>query len=407
MYDKRLARAILGKLDEVFPNHPHLYQLQAALPEFKDVPTEAWYGAVEALKRARQIDGNFLNLSSGAVADLIITDPGRRALQESALGELTKPDGGKSMNLAPREKNLLFAIVDAHTSGHGSRFTFTRSHSGSALYYQGHGSIRVDADDNDLALLERRRLVMIFSKGSGPLIAITSQLTQLGIETATTLRSHALPSEERPLSAPTTDGISERPLSLQPSWKDLQAEFLQYAAGHAELAAVWSWSYPAATIAAAVAAALAQGPDANPYEVLRQMYEDPNVSARPPAPKGQWTLEGGSPLSQNLFRVIAGRAASRLPNPSDAEPWRLWLDGMGAEGYGPAMPARSKSGQILRPYPQGFADRHMFRTLAGRSSHAQSSRIGDTGSRGTCTVGGNSFSGKRGGCDGRPSKTTA
>jgi hypothetical protein len=263
------------------------------------------------------------------------------------------------MNLAPREKNLLFAIVDAHTSGHGSRFTFTRSHSGSALYYQGHGSIRVDADDNDLALLERRRLVMIFSKGSGPLIAITSQLTQLGIETATTLRSHALPSEERPLSAPTTDGISERPLSLQPSWKDLQAEFLQYAAGHAELAAVWSWSYPAATIAAAVAAALAQGPDANPYEVLRQMYEDPNVSARPPAPKGQWTLEGGSPLSQNLFRVIAGRAASRLPNPSDAEPWRLWLDGMGAEGYGPAMPARSKSGQILRPYPQGFADRHI------------------------------------------------
>jgi hypothetical protein len=69
MYDKRLARAILGKLDEVFPNHPHLYQLQAALPEFKDVPTEAWYGAVEALKRARQIDGNFLNLSSGAVAE--------------------------------------------------------------------------------------------------------------------------------------------------------------------------------------------------------------------------------------------------------------------------------------------------------------------------------------------------
>jgi hypothetical protein len=131
----------------------------------------------------------------------------------------------------------------------------------------------------------------------------------------------------RESSPPTSRGNA----ALQPSWNDLQAEFLQYAAEHAELAAVWRWIYPEGTFPMAVAIALSWGPDADPYDVLRQMYEDPNVSARPPAPKGQWTLEGGSPLSQDLFRVIAGRAASRLPNPSDAEPWRLWLDGLRAE----------------------------------------------------------------------------
>jgi hypothetical protein len=32
---------------------------------------------------------------------------------------------------------------------------------------------------------------------------------------------------------------------------------------------------------------------------------------------------------------------------------------MRAEGYAPEMPARSKSGQILGPYPHGFEDRHI------------------------------------------------
>ena len=102
-----------------------------------------------------------------------------------------------------------------------------------------------------------------------------------------------------------------------------------------------------------------RAPDVDPNDVLRRMYHHPDVSARPPAPKGQWTLEGGSPSSPDLFRVIAGRAASRLLNPSDAEPWRLWLDGMRAEGYAPEMPARSKSGQILGRYSLGFEDRHI------------------------------------------------
>jgi hypothetical protein len=207
--------------------------------------------------------------------------------------------------------------VDAHTSGYGSRFTFTRSQSGSALHYQGHGSIRVDADDNDLALLGRRRLVVILSKGSGGLIAIASQLTQFGIEMATTMRGPAIPPEEPPLSATSTRGISERPVSQLPSWLDLQTEFLKYAAEHAKLAAVWRWIYHESAILAAVAIASSR-PDADPNDVLRQMYREPDVSARPPAPKGQWTFEGGSPLSQDLFRVIAGRAADRLPNRSDA-----------------------------------------------------------------------------------------
>ena len=159
----------------------------------------------------------------------------------------------------------------------------------------------------------------------------------------------------RESSPPTPRGTA----ASQPSWKDLQSEFLQYAAEHAELSAVWRWMYTEHTIATAVSIAVSQGPDVDPNDVLRRMYRHPDVSARPPAPKGQWTLEGGSPLSQDLFRVIAGRASSRLPNPSDAEPWRLWLDGLRAEGYAPELPARSKSGQILGRYPQGFEDRHI------------------------------------------------
>lgn len=125
-----------------------------------------------------------------------------------------------------------------------------------------------------------------------------------------------------------------------PTWKDLQTDFLQYAVEHADLRAVWRW-----------------------------MYEDPDESAEPPAPKGQWALEGGSPGSQHLFRVIAGRAATRLSNPSDAEPWRLWLDRMRTEGYARDLPPRRVSmqhirnlaalGQIGRPLPPGFKNQQI------------------------------------------------
>ena len=143
------------------------------------------------------------------------------------------------------------------------------------------------------------------------------------------------------------------------SWRDHQAEFLRYAGEHSELAAVWRWTYLTATLATAVALAVAEGEEVEPPDILRRMYQSPDESVRPPAPTGQWRLEGGSPTAQDLFRVISGRAAGRLPNPSNAEPWRLWLDSMRAEGYARVMPALGKSGQVLGSYPQGFEDRHI------------------------------------------------
>jgi hypothetical protein len=162
-------------------------------------------------------------------------------------------------------------------------------------------------------------------------------------------------------------GITAGAMTALPSWKELQSEFLQYAAEHDELSAVWRWVYPARTLAAAIAGALAEGEGVDPMDVLTRMYQHPDVSARPPAPTGQWNLEGRLPASQDLFRVTAARAAGRLPNPSDAEPWRLWLDHMRAEGYTPEMAARSKLGQTLGPYPHGFEDRqieHLFKVSA-------------------------------------------
>jgi hypothetical protein len=157
--------------------------------------------------------------------------------------------------------------------------------------------------------------------------------------------------------------------AIQPSWKDLQAEFLQYAAEHAGLSAVWIWMYPERTHLAALAKAISMGEGVEPADVLKRMYEQPDISGRPPAPKVQWRLEGGSPAAQDLFRVIAGRAAGRLPNPSSAEPWRLWLDSLRAEGYAPEIPARrvfaqgvttyGASGEIFGSYPEGFEDRHI------------------------------------------------
>ena len=146
--------------------------------------------------------------------------------------------------------------------------------------------------------------------------------------------------------------------ATQASWTDLQAEFMRYAAEHSDLSAVWRWMYPAAVMHEAIATAVSVGPDFAPYEALRQMYQRPDLSARPPAPKGQWTLEGGSPLSQDLFRVIAGngRPAAKFPDLSGEEPWRLWLDSMRAEGYATEIPAVGKTGELLGRYPRRFED---------------------------------------------------
>ena len=90
---------------------------------------------------------------------------------------------------------------------------------------------------------------------------------------------------------------------------------MRYAAEHSDLSAVWRWMYPALVMQDAVATALSIGPDFTPYEALRRMYRRSDPSTRPPAPKSQWTLEGGSPLSQDLFRVVAGRRPGNSRTP--------------------------------------------------------------------------------------------
>lgn len=158
---------------------------------------------------------------------------------------------------------------------------------------------------------------------------------------------------------PTHAGVAEGSMASLPSWNELQSEFLRYADEHSALAAVWRWMYSEATANLACALALAEGPPSNTSNVLRRMYQHPDASERPPAPTVQWTVEGDSPASQDLFRVIAARASVQLPTTPGAEPWRHWLDRMREEGYASEMPARNKSGEDLGRYPTGFEDQHI------------------------------------------------
>ena len=49
MYDTRLARSILERLEEAFPQTLHLRDLKAALPDFGGAPTRDWLLAIQAL----------------------------------------------------------------------------------------------------------------------------------------------------------------------------------------------------------------------------------------------------------------------------------------------------------------------------------------------------------------------
>jgi hypothetical protein len=124
----------------------------------------------------------------------------------------------------------------------------------------------------------------------------------------------ALIERECPTSGSGTKDATADP----PSWKSLQAEFLQYAVEHADLSAVWMWVYTHADQAA----------------------------GQPP--QGKWTFRGGSPSSQHLFRAIAGRAAGLLTNSSGAEPWRRWLDLMRKEGYARKIALTRVSGREFK-----------------------------------------------------------
>jgi hypothetical protein len=85
MYDTRLARSILEKLEEAFPQKVSLPQLRAALPDFERASDQDWLLAIQALSLDGKLDGKFLNngTSLAAAAALYITERGRLQLRES------------------------------------------------------------------------------------------------------------------------------------------------------------------------------------------------------------------------------------------------------------------------------------------------------------------------------------
>jgi hypothetical protein len=63
------------------------------------------------------------------------------------------------MNFTSQQKDLLFAIVDAHLSGDGAPFIFVQSHSGRGLCYPRGRSIPISADEVDFRQLAQERLI--------------------------------------------------------------------------------------------------------------------------------------------------------------------------------------------------------------------------------------------------------
>jgi hypothetical protein len=87
-----------------------------------------------------------------------------------------------SMNITSQQKDLLFAIVDAHISG-GEPFNFVRNVSEGFLVYERGPSIKVHANEGDFHQLAGERLVtLVFEPHLG------GKPTQLGIDTAASLR---------------------------------------------------------------------------------------------------------------------------------------------------------------------------------------------------------------------------
>src|SRR5260370_22916744 len=98
MYDKKLARRILESLEEAFPRKLHLNELQAVLPEYKDLPSQEWLLALEALRMEGKLTGKFLpgKTQPVAAALLHITERGRLKLKE-----LTEPIVAEFTDAAP------------------------------------------------------------------------------------------------------------------------------------------------------------------------------------------------------------------------------------------------------------------------------------------------------------------
>jgi diguanylate cyclase (GGDEF)-like protein len=102
MYDKKLAKSILEKLDEMFPQRAQLDELRQALPGF-DLPEQEWLSAADALIKLRHADGRVLRTGIGdvpaMVANLEITDLGRQELRAST--QVDSEESGDLDDLLP------------------------------------------------------------------------------------------------------------------------------------------------------------------------------------------------------------------------------------------------------------------------------------------------------------------
>jgi hypothetical protein len=95
MYDKKLARSILERLEQAFPERPHLHDLKVALSDFEAVPAQDWLLAIQALRLDGKLDGVFLpdGTSIADAAALYITERGRLQLREPEVVRMETKSG--------------------------------------------------------------------------------------------------------------------------------------------------------------------------------------------------------------------------------------------------------------------------------------------------------------------------
>jgi hypothetical protein len=105
-------------------------------------------------------------------------------------GTLVNRSGVSTMNITPQQKDLLIAIVKADQSGDGSPFIFVQHRSGRGLCYEDGRTVPVAADESDFVQLQRENLLTWVRVQGG----LRGKPTQLGIETAASLRNKPAPS---------------------------------------------------------------------------------------------------------------------------------------------------------------------------------------------------------------------
>jgi len=100
MYNTRLARRILEKLEEAFPRRIDLNGLQAMLPTYQGLAGSEWLLSLQALADEGALSGKFLRKGTfiDAAAGLYITERGRARLKENADGELRDSSDASAMS---------------------------------------------------------------------------------------------------------------------------------------------------------------------------------------------------------------------------------------------------------------------------------------------------------------------